>query len=107
MRVRNRLAHSEDGRDAGIGAIKNRCPLISGFGLEYRGHFFTHGRPLLAIHLLRQRVDINPHLFHEHAVELRLYRADTHMLAIARLKRPIEVSAAVESIGFSFSFQVP
>src|SRR5262245_14174459 len=93
------LGEREHRREADVAALHDLAPLVAGLALEDGGQPLLHVRPGAAVHLARQRLAREPGLLEQLLVELRLDRADRHVLPVAGLVDLVEVRAGVEHVG--------
>ena len=98
MRFVGCLAEGEDGRDAGVGAVEHRGPLLPGTGGERVGEDLLQLRPAGDVALSGQVGVVEFEAFEEFGVELRLDGADGHVLAVGGLVDVVVGGAGVEEV---------
>ena len=99
VRVPRRLVHAEHRGEADVGVLHDRAPLVAGAPAEQLGEpllqLGPQGTVVLACELL---VALEPGEPQELGVELRLDRADRHVLAVGALVDVVVVRARVEHV---------
>ena len=91
------LAELEDRRHAGVGTVEDRAPLVAGPRLEARGDQGPEVVELVELELAGRLV-LDAEQLDELGEELRLQRADGHVLAVGGLVDVVERRATVEQV---------
>ena len=90
---------AKDRREADVGAIHDRAPLVTRLGQDQRSHPFLQIIPFHRVHLLGEvRIVAKARLLHQDRIELRLDRTERDVFTIFRFVSVIEVGAAIEQV---------
>ena len=93
-----RLLHRQHRREADVATFHDGAPLGTRPGLEQRGELLLQLRPARLVHLVRQALAGEAEALEQLLVELRLDRADRHVLPVLALVGVVEVRAGVEQV---------
>src|SRR3546814_16575778 len=82
FRSRRRFFERQDGREADVGHLHDRTPFVAGLRCEQCGQPILERPPLPRVHLrVEGGVAVEPRLFAQQRIELRLERSDRDELA--------------------------
>src|SRR3546814_2757439 len=105
FRSRRRFFERQDGREADVGHLHDRAPFVAGLRCEQCGQPILERPPLPRVHLrVEGGVAVEPRLFAQQRIELRLDRSDRDELAVGA-GRSDEHTSELQSI-MSISYAV-
>ena len=93
-----RFGHREDGCDARIGAVRQRCPLVPSAHRHCLREALAQHRPSRDVELTRQVLAVEPGNAQPLGVELRLEASDGDPLAVGGAVGVVERRARVEQV---------